>query len=197
MSIAAETVKQLRDATGAGMMDAKKALEETGGDYDKAIEWLRQKGESKAEKRAERSAESGMVHAYVHMDRVGAMVEVNCETDFVARTEDFQNFVHDVAMHVAAAQPEYLTSDDVPESVVEKEKDVYKSELEGKPEDVQDKIMSGKLDKFYEGVCLLKQPFIKDPDKTIEDYQTELIAKLGENIVIARFERMELGESHE
>ena len=197
MSISAETVKKLRDTTGAGMMDAKKALEETEGDYDKAVEWLRKKGESKAEKRSERSAESGMVHSYVHMDRVGALVEVNCETDFVARTEDFKDFVHDVAMHVAASSPNYLKPEDVPEDEIQQEKAVYESEIEGKPEDVQEKIISGKLDKFYESVCLLKQRFIKDPDKTIEDYQTELIAKLGENIVISKFSRIELGESDE
>lgn len=191
--IAAETVKQLRDATGAGMMDAKQALQESDGDFDQAIEWLRKKGESRAEKRAERSTESGMVHAYVHMDRVGAMVEVQCETDFVARTDDFQTFVHDLAMQVTAAGPRYVRPEDIPEEELDRERSVYVSETEGKPEDVKDKIIEGKLEKYYEQVCLLKQPFIKDPDKTIEQYQTELIAKLGENVVVKRFAYMELG----
>lgn len=193
MATSPQDVKQLRDATGAGMMDAKKALEAAGGDHDKAVEVLRQKGQSKAAKRSERSVESGLIDSYVHMGRVGALVEIQCETDFVARTDDFQAFVHDIAMHVAAADPTYLRPEDVPEDVIEGEKQTYKSELEGKPADVGEKIIAGKLDKFYEQVCLQRQPFIKDPDKTIEDYQTELIAKLGENVVITRFARMELG----
>ncbi|MEX0748446.1 MAG: translation elongation factor Ts [Candidatus Saccharimonadales bacterium] len=193
MAISTSEIKQLRDATGVGMMDAKRALEEADGDQVKALEVLRKKGQAKAEKRAERTADAGLVDSYVHMGRVAAMVEVNCETDFVARTDDFKDFVRDVAMQVAAANPQYLKPDSVPESVVAKEKEIYTGELEGKPENIREQILSGKLDKFYEQACLYKQPFIKDPDKTIEAYQTELVARLGENIVIAQFARMELG----
>lgn len=192
MSITPADIKKLRDETGVGMMDAKKALEEAGGDREKAIEVLRKKGQSKAAKRAERTADAGLVEAYVHMGRVGAMVVVNCETDFVARTDDFKDFAHDVAMHVAAAAPQYLKPEDVPSSVVDKEKEIYADDIKGKPPEIAEKILSGKLEKFYEQSCLLNQPFIKDNDKTIVDYQTELIAKLGENIVIADFKRMEL-----
>jgi len=192
MAITPAEIKKLRDETGVGMMDAKKALEEAGGDRDKAIELLRKKGQSKAAKRAERTADAGLVEAYVHMGRVGAMVVVNCETDFVARTDDFKDFAHDVAMHVAAAAPQYLKPEDVPAEVVDKEKEFYADDIKGKPPEIAEKILNGKLEKFYEQSCLLNQPFIKDNDKTIIDYQTELIAKLGENIVIADFKRMEL-----
>lgn len=192
MAISAADIKKLRDETGVGMMDAKKALSEANGNREKAIELLRKKGQAKAAKKAERAANAGLLDAYVHMGRVGAMVVVNCETDFVARTDDFKNFVHDLAMHVAASAPEYLKPEDVPKKVVDKEKEIYTDDIKGKPEDIADKILTGKLEKFYEQVCLLNQPFIKDPDKTIGDYQTELVAKLGENIVIAKFERMEL-----
>jgi len=193
MAINPSDVKKLRDATGVGMMDAKKALEEAKGDSEKAIEVLRKKGAAKAEKRAEREANAGLVEAYIHMGRVGALVEINCETDFVARTDDFKTFVRDVAMHVAAAAPQYLNPEDVPTEVIDTEKEIYAQDLEGKPENVKEQIMNGKLDKYYEQVCLMNQPFIKDQDKTITQYQTELIAKLGENIKVARFERMELG----
>lgn len=192
MSITPADIKKLRDETGVGMMDAKKALEEAGGDREKAIEVLRKKGQAKAAKRADRTADAGLVEAYVHMRRVGAMVVVNCETDFVARTDDFKDFAHDVAMHVAAAAPQYLKPEDVPSDVVDKEKEIYADDIKGKPPEIAEKILNGKLDKFYEQSCLLNQPFIKDNDKTIADYQTELIAKLGENIVIADFKRMEL-----
>ncbi len=195
MAITPADIKKLRDKTGAGMMDAKGALEEAKGDEAKAIEVLRKKGQAKAEKRAERSADAGLVEAYIHMGRVGSIVEVNCETDFVAKTDEFQAFAKDVAMHVAASNPQYLNSDDIPKEVIDKEKDIYSSELEDKPKDVAEKIIAGKLDKFYEQVCLYNQPFIKDTDKTIADYQTELIAKMGENIKISRFARMGLGES--
>lgn len=193
MAISTEDIKKLRDATGVGMMDAKRALEESGGDQEAALEVLRKKGQAKAEKRAERSAEAGLIETYLHMGRVGAMVEVNCETDFVARTDDFKQFARDVAMHVAAASPKYLKPEDVPAEIIEKEKEIYASELGDKPEQVKVQIIEGKLAKYFEQVCLMKQPFIKDPDKTIEAYQTELVAKLGENIVIARIARMELG----
>ncbi len=193
MAITSEEVKQLRQATGVGMMDAKKALQEAEGDHDKAMEILRKKGHDKAQKRAERTTESGLVDTYVHMGKVGAMVKVECETDFVARTDDFKTFVHDVAMHVAASDPQYRTPEDVPESVIEKEKSAYAEEVENKPEDVKEKIITGKLDKFYEQVCLSKQPFIKDPDKSVETYQAEQVSKTGENIIITGFTRMELG----
>lgn len=193
MAISTQDIKKLRDATGVGMMDAKKALEEAGGDQEKALEVLRKKGQAKAEKRSERSANAGLVEAYVHMNRVGAMVEVNCETDFVARTDDFQQFIKDIAMHVAASNPRYLKPDNIPEAEIDKEKAIYEEELKDKPENVRDQIIEGKLNKFYEQVCLYHQPFIKDPEKTIDAYQTELIAKLGENIVISQFKRMELG----
>lgn len=195
MAISNQDIKQLRDETGVGMMDAKNALEAADGDRDKAMEVLRQKGQSKAAKRAERSVESGVIDSYVHMGRVGALIEVQCETDFVARTDEFQQFVHDMAMHVAAAAPQYRWPEDVPEAVIEREKQAYQSELDGKPEDVQERIISGKLDKLYEQICLYKQPFIKDQDKTIEECQTDIIATVGENIIITRFARMELGES--
>lgn len=194
MAISTTEIKKLRDETGVGMMDAKSALEEAGGDHDKALEVLRKKGHAKAEKRAERTTESGLIEGYVHMSRVGALVEVRCETDFVARTDDFKTFAHDVAMHVAASSPQYLSPEDVPEDVAKKEKDSYAEEIKDKPKDVQEKIVSGKMEKFYQEVCLYKQPFIKDPDKDIEAYQAEQVVKLGENIVIAKFNRMELGE---
>lgn len=193
MGISTEDIQQLRQATGAGMMDAKKALQEAEGDHDKAMDVLRKQGHEKAHKKADRATESGLIETYVHMGKVGVMVKVECETDFVARTEDFKTFAHDLAMHIAAANPTYLTPEDVPESVIEQEKSVYKEEVTDKPDDVAEKAIAGKLDKFYESVCLSKQPFIKDPDKTIETYQAEHVAKTGENIVIADFARMELG----
>lgn len=193
MSIPTQDIQQLRQATGVGMMDAKKALQEADGDHDKAMEILRKQGHDKAQKRAERATESGVVDTYVHMGKVGAMVKVECETDFVARTDEFTRFVHDIAMHVAAADPQYIAPDDVPESVLEQEKSVYTEETRDKSEDVKEKIVSGKLDKFYEQMCLYKQPFIKDPDKTIEAYLAEQVAQTGENIRITDFSRMELG----
>ncbi len=193
MDVTAKDIKKLRDVTGVGMMDAKKALVEAKGDQDKAMEVLRKKGQAKAEKRAERTAEAGIVDAYVHMGRVGAIVEVNCETDFVARTDDFKQFVRDIAMQVTASNPQYLKPEDIPADVIEKEKGVYEEELKGKPQNVRDQVIEGKLAKFYEQVCLYNQPFIKDPEKTIEQHQTELIAKIGENIVVSQFSRMELG----
>jgi elongation factor Ts len=188
-----EDIKKLRTMTGAGMMDAKNALEEAGDDLEKAIDVLRKKGVAQAAKKADREARNGVIEAYVHSGRIGVLVEVNCETDFVARTDDFKTFAHDVAMHIAAAAPEYVAPADVPESVVEKEKEIYAGEVQGKPAEIMEKIVSGKLEKYYESVCLLRQPFVKDPDKSIQDLTTELVAKLGENIVIRRFERLELG----
>lgn len=192
-----EDIKKLREATGAGMMDAKGALEEAKGDFDKAIEVLRKKGLAKAAKKADRSAENGVIESYVHGDKIGVLVEINCETDFVARTDDFKAFTHDVAMHIAAANPLYVDIADIPEEVIEKEKSLIAEEVagSGKPAEHADKIVEGKLNKWYEEVCLLKQPFVKDPDQTMEDLTKALIAKLGENIVIKRFARMELGSS--
>ncbi len=195
MEISASDVKKLRDLTGAGMMDAKKALVEAAGDSDKAVVILRKAGMASAAKRADREVRSGLVESYVHSGRIGVVVEINCETDFVARTEDFKNFAKDIAMHVAAAAPEYLTPEEVPAEVVDKEKDVYAGEVAGqnKPAEVLEKIVSGKLDKFYSQVCLTKQAFIKDPDQSIEQLTTALIAKVGENVVIRRYTRIELG----
>lgn len=188
-----EDIKKLRDATGAGIMDAKQALKETDGDHEKAIDYLRKKGVAKAAKRAEREAKEGLIEAYLHGGKIGVLVEVNCETDFVAKTDDFKQFAKDVAMHVAALNPAYLTPDDVPADVLEREKGVFAEETKGKPADVAEKIIEGKLNKFYEQVCLVKQPFVKDGDKTIESLMTELISKLGENIVVRQMSRIELG----
>ncbi|MCC7289358.1 translation elongation factor Ts [bacterium] len=199
MSITAEDVKKLRDMSGAGMMDAKRALEEANGDQEKAMELLRKKGIASAAKKADRATENGLVGSYVHGGKIGVLVEVACETDFVARTEDFQDFVRDLCMHVAAANPEYLNPEDVPADVVEKEKAVYKEEViaSGKPAEHADKIVEGKLNKFYEGICLNKQAFVKDPATSIEELTKSMIAKVGENIIVKRFVRMELGQSDE
>ena len=193
MAIAIEDIKKLRDQTGAGMMKAKEALEASGGDYDSAVKYLREKGEATAAKKSDREARAGLIEGYVHSGRIGVLVEVNCETDFVARTDDFKTFVRDVAMHIAASNPEYLTSDEVPAELVESEKAIYRKEVEGKPAEIIEKIVDGKLAKYYEQVCLLNQPFVKDPDVTVGKLTTDLVTKLGENIVIRRFERMELG----
>jgi elongation factor Ts len=193
--LAVEDIKKLRDTTGAGMMKAKEALEASGGDFDKAVQYLREKGEAIAAKRQSREARAGAIEAYVHSGRIGVLVEVNCETDFVARTDDFKQFARDIAMQVAATNPEYLNPESVPAEVVEKERALYHKEAEGKPEAVIGKIVDGKLAKYYEQVCLTSQPFVKDPDVTVAQLTTALIAKLGENIVIRRYERLELGAS--
>lgn len=195
MTIDISEIKKLRDNTGAGMMDAKSALEEAKGDYNKAVENLRLKGIAKAEKKAQRSASAGLVEAYVHNGKIGVLVEINCETDFVARTPEFKNFARDIAMHVAAANPQYLSSEKVAKTELDKESEIIKKEIaaSGKPTEVADKMLHGKLAKWYEQVCLLNQPFIKDDSKTIEQLRSELVAKLGENIIISRFERIELG----
>jgi len=193
MAISVEDIKKLRESTGAGMMKAKEALEAANGDFDKAVQWLREKGEASAAKKAEREARAGVIEGYVHSGRIGVLVEINCETDFVARTDDFKQFARDIAMHVAAANPEYLRPEDVPAEVVAAEKAIYSKEAEGKPAAVAEKIVDGKLAKYYEQVCLVNQPFVKDPDVSVAKLTTNLVAKLGENIVIRRFERMELG----
>lgn len=197
MSISAATVKELREQTGAGMMDCKKALTEAGGDMVKALDVLRKKGLAKAAGKASREASDGLVTSYIHMGgKLGVLLEVNCETDFVAKTEDFQQLVKDIAMHIAAAGPAYVTREDVPSDVIEKEKEIYASQVENKPPQVVEKIVEGKLEKFYSDTCLVDQVFVKDPDQKqkIRDLIVEKIAKLGENIVIRRFVRFQLGE---
>ncbi|GAC1372339.1 MAG: translation elongation factor Ts [Candidatus Saccharimonadales bacterium] len=193
MAIAIEDIKKLRDQTGAGMMKAKEALEASDGNFDAAVKYLREKGEASAAKKSDREARAGLIEGYVHSGRIGVLVEVNCETDFVARTDDFKAFVRDIAMHIAAANPEYLNTEAVPADVVETEKAIYRKEVKGKPAEILEKIVDGKLAKYYEQVCLVNQPFVKDPDVTIGKLTTDLVAKLGENIVIRRYERMELG----
>ncbi len=199
MAITAEQVKELRDRTGAGIMDCKKILTEAEGNMDKAIELLKQKGMAKAAKKAGRVAAEGLVEAYIHNGKYGALVEVNSETDFVATNDEFKTFVKDVAMHVAAAAPQYVRREDVPAAIVEAEKEAQKQKAleEGKPEAIAERIVEGRMDKFYSEICLLDQAFVKDPDKTVGQLLTELIAKIGENIVIRRFVRFERGEGIE
>ena len=197
MKITTAIVKELREATGAGILDCKNALQETDGDFDKAVEYLRQKGLAAAAKRASRAANEGTIGSYVHAgSRVAALVEVNCETDFVARTDDFLALAHDLAMQVVAAKPKYLLPEDIPAEVIEAEKEIYRAQMEdsAKPEHVIDKIVEGKLQKYYQEVCLVQQPFIKDEGLTVQDVVTQVAAKLGENVVVRRFVRFELGE---
>ncbi len=197
MSVSADKVRELRESTGAGMMDCKKALEEANGDMQKAIEVLRQRGLAAAQKKSSRSASEGIIGSYIHMDKIGVMVEVNCETDFVARTDDFKSLVKDICMHIAAANPSYLSREHVPQEVIEKEKEIYKSQITNKPPQVVDKIVEGKLEKFYTDMCLMEQIFVKDPEQKlkIKDLVTQNIAKLGENILIRRFVRFQIGEA--
>lgn len=197
MEISANLVRDLREKTGAGMMDCKKALVETSGDFEKAIEYLRKKGIASAAKKAGRMTKEGAVYAYIHGEgKVGVLVEVNCETDFVARTEQFRQFVKDVSMHIAAANPQWVRQEEVPVELVAKEKEIAVAQMQasGKPAAVLEKIAEGKLKKFYEDHCLLNQTFVKDPEKTIEQLVKETIATLGENISIRRFTRYALGE---
>ena len=196
-AISAGMVKELRERTGAGMMECKKALEEAGGEMERAIDILRARGAAKAAKRAEREAKEGAIGSYIHMGgRIGVLVEVGCETDFVARNADFQQLVRDIAMHIAAANPLALNAQDIPADVVERERGVYLETVknEGKPEKMWDKIVEGKLAKFYKESTLLDQPFVKDPDRTVGQYVTEVAAKTGENVVVRRFVRYALGE---
>ena len=196
-TITAGMIKELREKTGAGMMDCKKALTESEGDPEKAIDFLRQKGLASASKKAGRTASEGLIESYIHMGKIGTMVEVNCETDFVARTDDFKELAKDVAMHVAAASPLYLSREDVPQEVIDREKDIYRAQIEGKPPHVIDKIIEGKLEKFYADTCLLDQIFIKDTEqkKSIKNLVDDSIARLGENIIIRRFVRFQLGDT--
>lgn len=198
LEISAQLIKELREATGAGILDCRKALQESGGDFAKAVAWLREKGLASAAKKAGRAARDGKIELYSHAGgRVGVMVEVNCETDFVARTEQFQTFAHDLALHVAAAAPRYMDVADVPADVLEAERTIARNRAreEGKPEKVWDKIVEGRIEKFYQEVCLLRQPYVKDESKTIAELLKETIAAIGENVVIRRFVRWELGET--
>ena len=197
MEVSANMVKELREKTGAGMMDCKKALAETGGDFQKALDYLRQKGLATAAKRAGRVASEGRVGSYIHAGgKIGVMVEVNCETDFVAKTDDFQAFAKDIAMHIAASNPSYIRREEVTADVLEREKEIYRAQARDakKPEKVMEKIVEGKLEKFYGEVCLLEQAFVKDPDITVQDLLNGLIGKLGEKIEIRRFTRYQVGE---
>lgn len=199
MAISAQLIKELREKTGAGMMDCKKVLVETDGDIDKAIDLLREKGLASAEKKASRIASEGLVASYIHSGRIGVLVEVNSETDFVAKTDEFKDFVKDIAMQVAASNPEYLCEEDVPQEAIDKEKEVLIQQAinEGKPQHIAEKMVEGRMNKFYERVCLLDQPFIKDPSITVNDLLKDKIAKIGENIKIRRFVRYEVGEGLE
>lgn len=195
--VTAEMVKQLRERTGAGMMDCKKVLAEAQGDMDKAAELLREKGLAAAAKKASRIAAEGIVESYIHGGgRIGVLVEVNCETDFVAQNEDFKAFVKDICMQIAASKPEYIKREEVPQHLIEKEKEILKAQAlnEGKPAHIVDKMVEGRIEKFYKEVCLLEQPFVKDPEKSVQQLLTELVAAIGENINIRRFVRFEKGE---
>lgn len=197
MKINAELVKQLREKSGVGMMDCKKALLECDGDIEKASEYLREKGLDKAEKKSHRVTKEGIIDSYIHNgDKIGVLLEINCETDFVARNEMFRKLAHEITLHIAAAAPKYISIEDVPKEVIEKEKEIYKKMAlnEGKPENIVEKIAEGRLKKFYEETCLLEQPFIRDNDIKIKDLVKDYIAKIGENIVVRRFTRYLLGE---
>ncbi|MBW1917756.1 MAG: translation elongation factor Ts [Deltaproteobacteria bacterium] len=196
MQITAEKIKELRDKTNAGMMDCKKALTETQGDMDQAVVLLRQKGLAIAQKRSGRATSEGLIHAYIHFGgKIGVLVEVNCETDFVAKTPAFQEFVKNLAMQIAATNPLCLRPEEIPPEVLEKEKAIFRAQAleSGKPENVIDRIVEGRLKKFYSEACLLEQPYVKNPDILIQDYLNEIIAQVGENVTIRRFTRYQLG----
>ena len=198
MEISATMVKELREKTGAGIMDCKEALSASEGSMEDAVDYLRKKGLQAAEKRSSRATREGVVHSYIHGGgRLGVLVEVNCETDFVARTDDFQEFCRDLGMQIAASNPQYVSIDQVPEEAVAKERGILEEQARqaGRPENVISRIVDGRLQKYYEDVCLLEQPFVKDTDKTVNDVLRDHIAKLGENITIARFARFVLGDS--
>ncbi|WP_408954522.1 translation elongation factor Ts [Natroniella sp. ANB-PHB2] len=200
MGLSTADIKKLREKTSAGMLDCKKALEKTDGDLDKAVEYLREEGIAAAEKKAGRTAAQGLVHSYIHMGgKIGVLLEVNCETDFVAKNDSFKELVNNIAMQIAAANPSYISRDDVPANDIEQEKEVLRKQAanEDKPEHIVEKIVEGRLDKFYSQECLLEQEYIKDSDKTIQSLLTEKVAELGENINVRRFARYELGEGIE
>jgi len=197
-TISATMVKQLREKTGVGIMDCKEALSQSNGDIDNAVDFLRKKGLATAQKRAGRSMSEGLIQPYIHMGgKLGVLVEINCETDFVAKNDDFKEFAKNIAMHIAATNPVGIASDDVPEEVINKEKEIYRAQaIElGKPENVIDKIVEGKLNKFYKDNCLLNQVYVRNPDMNISDLLNDLIAKMGENITIKRFVRFQIGDS--
>ena len=197
MEIDSKLVKELRDKTGAPMMDCKRALEKANGNLEKALDYLREQGVAKASQKAGRSTREGLVYSYIHPgEKLGVLLEINCETDFVARTDDFRNLAKDVAMQVAASNPITIKREDFPAELLEKEKEIYKAQVlkEGKPEKILDKIVQGKLEKYFQEFCLLEQPFIKDEDRTVKQRIDETIAKLGENITVKRFVRFRLGE---
>jgi len=193
--ITAALVKELRDSSGAGMMDCKKALTATGGDLETAMDELRKQGLASAQKRSSRATKEGAVDSYIHAGgKIGVLVEVGVETDFVSRGDQFKEFTHDLAMHVAAAAPRWVTRDQVPEDVIAREKAIYAEQVKGKPENVLEKIVTGKLEKFFAETCLMEQPFIKDTDRTIEQLRTDLVGIIGENVEVRRFARFKLGE---
>ncbi len=197
MDISAKQVKELRDKTGAGMMNCKKALADAGGDIAKAVDILREKGIAKAVSRSGRAAKEGAVISYIHPgDKLGVLVELNCETDFVARTDDIRELAKNIAMQIAAANPQVVRREELDEEILNKEREIYRAQAlnEEKPEQIVDKIITGRIEKFYQEVCLLDQPFIRDQDKTVKDILNETIGKLGENLIIRRFERFALGE---
>ena len=198
MEISAKMVKDLRDKTGLGMMDCKKALVETEGDVEKAVEYLRKKGALKAAKREGRATSEGRIGSYIHMHgKIGVLLELNCESDFVAKTDEFGDLVKDLCMHVAASSPRWISKEDVPEDVIAKEKEIYMTQARdaGKPEKILDKIAEGKLNKFFSEMCLLDQPFVKDTDKSVAELLRDKIAKLGENMTVGRFVRFQLGQN--
>ncbi len=198
--VSAAIVKELRDKTGAGMMDCKRALVETGGDLEKAIDYLRKTGVAKADKKSSRQASDGIISSYIHPGaKLGVLLEINCETDFVAKTPDFQQFAKDIAMHIAAADPEVVKREEVSEELLNREREIYLEQARqtGKPENILDKIVNGRVEKFYGESVLLEQTFVKDPQKTVGDLLKETISTLGENIVIARFERFQLGQNNQ
>jgi elongation factor Ts len=197
MSVDMEAVKDLRARTGAGVLDCKKALAECGGNIEKAVDYLREKGLAKAAKKVGRTAAEGLVFSYIHTNgKIGVLLEINCETDFVARTDEFKKLGHEIAMHIAAANPQYISPEDVPSEDLEREKEIYRKQAfeEGKPAHIVDKIAEGRVNKFYEETCLLEQPYIRDPEKKIKDLVMENIAKIGENIVVRRFTRYAISE---
>ncbi len=198
MEVSASLVKELREKTGLGLMDCKKALVETGGDIEKAVDFLRKKGALKAAKREGRATSEGRIGSYIHMNgKIGVLLELNCESDFVAKTDQFAELVHDICMHIAASSPQWISQENVPEDVLSKEKDIYMTQAKeaGKPEKMLEKIAEGKLKKFFSEVCLLDQPFVKDPDRTVGDLIKDKIAQLGENMTVGRFARYQLGQN--
>ncbi|MBP9686233.1 MAG: translation elongation factor Ts [Candidatus Doudnabacteria bacterium] len=191
--MANELIKELRELTGAGLMDVKEALDASNNDKDAAVDYLRKKGAIKLTKKADRVANEGVIESYIHGGRIGVLVELNCETDFVARTDDFKNLARELAMHIAAANPLYVSIADVPVEVIEKEKEIYKEQTQGKSEEIIEKMLTGRVQKYYEEVCLLEQPFVKDGSIKIQDLISQAVSKMGENVQVRRFARFVLG----